>query len=382
MKPICFYHKADLDGVCSGAIVKHFVPDVELCGYDYGEEFPWDKVAFVTRCGYCSGAGCDMCGPDGIHELEPIGEDGEKRTVYMVDVSLPPEDMKRLAEVSNLIWIDHHKSAIETCSGFVRERLLHPNYAACELTWAWFNVKKTGGDSWEQREYNPAEAPEAVRLLGRYDVWDKDCLGWDSTIVPFQMGARVVRNIYDPADRVWGDLIKGDYLPRESLDYTTDNTDAIEPVVLTGFAILRYQAEVNRRACETGAHEFTLHWIEDMWQSPEEVGRYFARYELPEDPEEREAYLAHPSEITLIPKIRAIACNTLVFNSQFFDGFYDPEKHDVMCAYCQLATGKWKVSLYSTKPEIDCGAICKTFGGGGHKQAAGFVCDKLPWEAR
>ena len=37
MKPICFYHKADLDGVCSGAIVKHFVPDCELYGFDYGE---------------------------------------------------------------------------------------------------------------------------------------------------------------------------------------------------------------------------------------------------------------------------------------------------------------------------------------------------------
>ena len=44
MKPICFYHKADLDGVCSAAIVKHFVPECELYGIDYGDEFPWALV--------------------------------------------------------------------------------------------------------------------------------------------------------------------------------------------------------------------------------------------------------------------------------------------------------------------------------------------------
>lgn len=26
-----------------------------------------------------------------------------------------------------------------------------------------------------------------------------------------------------------------------------------------------------------------------------------------------------------------------------------------------------------------CGAIAKALGGGGHKGAAGFVCDDLPW---
>ena len=44
MTPICFYHRADYDGVCSAAIVKKFVPDCELYGIDYGDPFPWDKV--------------------------------------------------------------------------------------------------------------------------------------------------------------------------------------------------------------------------------------------------------------------------------------------------------------------------------------------------
>lgn len=50
MKPICFYHKADLDGVCSGDIVKHFVPDVERYGFDYGEAVLCSPGLSATGC--------------------------------------------------------------------------------------------------------------------------------------------------------------------------------------------------------------------------------------------------------------------------------------------------------------------------------------------
>ena len=114
-------------------------------------------------------------------------------------------------------------------------------------------------------------------------------------------------------------------------------------------AWLRFQKVENRRACETGAHYRTI-----LAPMPGQIGTAPYPY-------------------------RTLCCNTIVFNSQFFDSMYDPEKHDVMCAYAQLADRRWKVSLYSTKPDIDCGASCETFGGGGHKGAAGFICDKLPW---
>ena len=34
-------------------------------------------------------------------------------------------------------------------------------------------------------------------------------------------------------------------------------------------------------------------------------------------------------------------------------------------------------SLFSSNPEVDCSKIAETFGGGGHKGAAGFFLDKL-----
>ena len=82
----CFYHSADLDGHCSGAIVKMAYPDCDMIGINYGDEFPWESI--------------------------PIGC-GEK--VFMVDYSLQPySEMRKLAiHADPLIWIDHHKSVIE-----------------------------------------------------------------------------------------------------------------------------------------------------------------------------------------------------------------------------------------------------------------------------
>lgn len=128
-----------------------------------------------------------------------------------------------------------------------------------------------------------------------------------------------------------------------------------------GRAILRFQSQQNRRIAEAGAFEWDMlrNWP-DIRVDP--LG------------------LCYPEEIRNLTW-RCICLNTPLFSSQSFEGVWDPEKHDVMVAFAKMATGKWKVSLYSTKPEVDCGAIAKTFGGGGHRGASGFECDKLPWEA-
>jgi uncharacterized protein len=57
----------------------------------------------------------------------------------------------------------------------------------------------------------------------------------------------------------------------------------------------------------------------------------------------------------------------------FFSSF------DVMLCW-NFDGGKYTVHLYSEK--IDVKIIAKNYGGGGHVEAAGFVCDKLPWETK
>jgi len=125
-----------------------------------------------------------------------------------------------------------------------------------------------------------------------------------------------------------------------------------------GDLILRFQSQQNRKIAEAGAFELALELPAGATSIPGADGMI--------------AYY----------RWRAIALNTPLFSSQSFEGAWDPERHDVMVAFAKMATGKWKVSLYTDKPTVNCGGIAKTFGGGGHAQAAGFVCDKLPWESR
>lgn len=406
MRPLVVWHRSDLDGVCSAAIVKHFVPDCELHGIDYGDTFPWDKVrpgidaendplwadCFKPENGYVAG--------ESWEQLRFT-----KRAVYLVDFSLKPEDMKRLAEVSDLVWIDHHRTALkawfEDPERPVAKVVGDIRFAACELTWMYFaagpdiNEKLNGDiqgaegvvdpntyaypDEWA-RLYN---TPEAVRLLGAYDSWRKDDPDWETKILPFQYGCRSLPGIYDPTCYMWQNLCWNPAGACVEVEHMIDTLN-------NGRAILSYQAEVNRKACEAGAHEFEL-----QIPRPDIVAKFNECIaEAAKDPVRVALENPGPHSLVLPTSrgIRVLACNTIVFNSQFFEGFYNPEYHDVMVAYCQVhekskvyrgtvgGQMKWKVSIYSTKPEIDCGAIAKAFGGGGHKGAAGFECDRLPWE--
>jgi phosphoesterase RecJ-like protein len=52
---------------------------------------------------------------------------------------------------------------------------------------------------------------------------------------------------------------------------------------------------------------------------------------------------------------------------------------DVACVAKQQRDGRFKVSLRS-RGETDVGAVCQTFGGGGHRLAAGYTSKTGPEE--
>jgi len=124
---ICFYHSADLDGKTSAAIVKYFIPSVELIPFDYDQEFPWYKI--------------DNC-----------------TVVYMVDISLNTSDMYVLNDkCEELIYIDHHISKLKNLDLTKFKGKQEDGKAACILTWEFFST-------------NPV--PLGVTLLGDYDIWN------------------------------------------------------------------------------------------------------------------------------------------------------------------------------------------------------------------
>lgn len=308
----CFYHSADLDGHCSGAIVKYRFPEAVMHPINYGDEFPWE-------------------------EIKPEDE------VYMVDFALQPfEDMSKIWDKgATLIWIDHHKSAIDSYykwyhnpgvdaldyMKFEGERDI--TKAACELTWEYLFPDKP--------------VPLAVKLLSLYDSWTYQGHELEDMVLPFQMRMRMEE--LDPKD--WAGLVeKGGTGPKWHNLFMWDD---LVYWVREGRLLLRYDEANKAKYAQTYAFE-TIIVVED-------------------------------SPHTTVPSMyNCIAVNLGQTNSKVFDSVWDESKYDLMITFVRRKDKLWNVSLYSTKPEIDCGKIAKSFGGGGHKGAAGFQCKELPFE--
>lgn len=190
---ICLYHSRDLDGHCSGAIVKKAHPDCELIPIDYGDPVPWEKLSGID-------------------------------TLVLVDFSLEPfSEMERLwAQCNKVIWIDHHVSAYRAYS----EAAKHPGNviyvydegrAACELAWEFF-VRDP--------------MPEGVRMLGAYDCWRYVKEPGAREVLAFQMGMRLEAT--DPREGFfnWEEV----FVSRDGF---------LGNKISQGKIILRYQEQVN-----------------------------------------------------------------------------------------------------------------------------------------
>lgn len=282
---ICIYHSRDLDGMCSGAIVKKRYPDCKLIGYDYGKPFPWDEI---------------------ISGL-----------VIMVDVSLPMDDMARLSmKCGNLIWIDHHASAIKELTEFnwpmavlnSMTAVVEDGISACEGAWKYL--------------FPDLDMPMTVSWLGQYDTWrNSDLTNWNEVILPFQYGMRL-------------GVTNADNFPQEMLESESDIASAlVNKVFIRGDTILSYQKEQN-------------------------------------------AITMRGSFVINFKGLRALCCNGGGFNSQAFESVWNEELHDLMMPF-KYDGKKWTFSMYTTK-DIDLSMLAKEMGGGGHKKACGFQVEGIP----
>lgn len=167
MTDVVVYHSADLDGICSAAIARMAIADETRVrpltyGMDYNEEWP-----------------------DGL----------EKHTgrIYMLDFSLQPfELMAALEQRRGVIWIDHHKSALEAMqqSGLQFAGIQRIGLGACALTWEYF--------------YPDAPMPPAVLHLAHYDVWKHA----SPLTVAFNLGLRA--HVDGPISSIWDTLLQSD----------------------------------------------------------------------------------------------------------------------------------------------------------------------------
>ncbi len=287
----CFYHSADLDGQCSGAIIKMRFPECELIGINFGDDFPWDDI-----------------------EVD--------ETVFMVDFSLQPfAGMDTLNRGCDLIWIDHHKSAVDDALDFNADQLHKVDGRVIDLS---NSVTGIGACAlvWDYC-YPGKDRPKAVQLLAEYDVWNHT----DMFTLPFQWGIRMMNTKPDEANGLWGSILSDDF------------SDITQQILQQGNIILKYVAQDNRKYMEACGFE------------------------------------------TELDGLKCIAINRMLTNSQMFDSIWDEARYDAMLTF-GWRKGSWTVSLYSTKDCVDVSVTAKNRGGGGHKGAAGFQCSELPFETR
>jgi uncharacterized protein len=210
MAKVCLYHGSDLDGICSAAIIKMVDPETILYPIEYGDNI-------------------GKYGSDGkIHD----GDD-----VIVVDFVLQPfKQMKILNELSNLVWIDHHDTAISDYNEFLKsgeikeiKGVRNTKKSACELTWEYY--------------YPHKPAPYSVWLLGRYDIWQHH---ESRSIVPFQFGMKL--NYEEPEDTDFWDSIFT--APRDS--------DIIQEIIKCGKIIIKYRKKLNEKICEVQSFKSKL----------------------------------------------------------------------------------------------------------------------------
>lgn len=284
-RTLIIYHRVDGDGISSAIIAKNYYmskgQSVDYVGWNYGEGIP--RRLYENDYG----------------------------AITFVDVSFPPEIMKRLADGKKLItYIDHHITSIESSekegySNLPGKREI--GRAACELCWEYFYPKKP--------------IPRFIKLLGIYDTWrktDKDA-DWDNEVLPLQYA---VKNTYGTKihewEKDWTELIGDD----EFLDYTIDS----------GINILKYIRNTS-----------------EMW-----VQNY-------------------GFQVTVDNKYNGICLISPMFGSICFESVI--KNYDLYIVVNRKDEDLYNISIYREPdriPEFSCGKYLKeNYQGGGHDSAAG-----------
>jgi hypothetical protein len=217
-------------------------------------------------------------------------------------------------------------------------------YCGAELTWAWFTLQERGLPLHMGPELCAAVLP-AIRLVGDWDTWRHAAIV-DSVAPRFKMAF----DSCAPAETIaWFARYVRCWSRLEYERMEAELADKIN----RGAAIEQYEIQTSAALMRVRAFEAQLA------VPPQAPTRGHDVY-------------------------RVIAANVEQRGSQAFASVYDPARHALMLGFAYENTGRVTVSLYTTAPGVDCGALAQRCGeagpfasGGGHAKAAGF---QTSWE--
>lgn len=300
------YHIADFDGKLSN----------EVCRYHLRERFP---SASIRSYGWDYGRPLPTNNDGSAISWEDYDE------IYIVDLSVD-ELMAQSNLRFKIIWIDHHKSAIEKWdlanSNFDRLRGIRiDGVAACRLCWSWFTRLNTNTVTYTRPATKQdfvdriVDEPYLIRLAGEYDIWDHR----DSNAKILQFG---LRSLDDAAFQT---------LVEEQFKNTSAAGTLLSSCIITGDNIKKY--------CDKQNYEYSATFSRTLdWE-----GLSFCCLNIGQRG-----------------------------NSDLLLGGIKPH-HDACFAWRDEGRAVI-VSLYhiAGKTDIDLSLIAVKYGGGGHKGACGF----------
>lgn len=295
---VIIYHRKDADGKCSGAIAYNYFmrfmhaddstyPEPRLIGWHYGDPFPMNELTGAV--------------------------------VFMLDLSLQPwGEMSRLSSVARqVIWIDHHASAIAEYEADTDMRhhkfipVIDSSVAACFLTWQFF--------------FPRTPAPAAVEAISRFDSWT-----WQDH--PYALDFHAGLEIRD--QRVEGDLWPLLFNLQDARSH-----ELLMDICHAGRAIQAYRNLQNAKLMDGVV--FPVLWREHTFLGLNAVANSLA---FDASPYARQVHAG----LTFVWR-----------HGQWHIGLYRPSTSEM--------------------PDVHLGELAKQMGGGGHRGAAGFQTRSLMW---
>lgn len=233
-------------------------------------------------------------------------EIGAAEKVWLLDFA--SDRMDEFVKVcgSKLIWIDHHKTAMEKFPELWNSShipgIRSTEHAACVLTWEHTHP-----------EYVPP--PAAVAYIGDKDIWKFE---YDETRA-FNAGFSLM--VKTPDDPVWGVLLSSG----------SEYEDAVNKMVSIGELLLESQSYKIQKSFERGV-DCTFH------------------------------------------NLRARLVNTTGNISELGEFIYKKPEYDIAIMWQAVEdTVVFSLRSDSGNPDSpDCAEIAQKYGGGGHRNAAGF----------
>ena len=296
MNTFVFYHN-DMDGECAAHVINSYddwpTPSASMRAINYGMDFPFDEI-------------------------------GEGDRVYILDYSIEPEEMRRLLDITeDVIWCDHHKTAIEK---YANSQHIQDLYGLTEIhipgvrTLAWAGCVATYMYVSQTYPHVSREIPHYIKLVGDRDTWKFEY--GDKTRL-FFAGMQAEDTV--PRAPIWDSL-------RWDADYGTLNE-----MLSNGRIIQEYKNKTRQQVVRENGF-----WVE---------------------------FRGH----------KCYAVNGGRGSEPFEAVVPDAE---IWIAFSYMPGGFWAVSLYSDK--VDVSEIAQQYEyegkrGGGHPGASGFQCAFPPF---